>query len=464
MLVAGATPVVAQRPLPPDSLVRAITRQRVDERRNVGIAVGLIDADGRTRSFAYGRGAGDAPLDEHSLFEIGSITKTFTGAILADMVAKGSVRLDQPVGELLPAGTVIPSRGGRQITLADLATHTSGLPRLPGNLEPRDQANPYADYDGKRLLDFLARYQLPRDIGAQYEYSNLGVGLLGYALAAKAGMTYEQLVTDRILRPLGMRETASLLSPELRRRLAPGHGPDGLPVRNWELDALAGAGSLRSSVHDMLRYVAANIDPRASQLGPALVATHAKRFQTAQPNVSIGLTWNRVVAPSGDTLLIHNGGTAGYLTFVGFDPRRRVGVVVLSNSAVSVDDIGLHLLDQRIPLTKAPAVRKEIALSADALQRFVGEYPLAPNFVITITRTGDKLFAQATGQPQFALFAEAEAKFFFKVVDAQLEFETDATGNVTAVVLVQNGARQRAPKRGTGSTMRVPGAGGSGNP
>ena len=452
-LAFAVRPLAAQQ-LPADSVVRAIIRQRVDEGRNVGIAVGLVDADGRMRSVAYGRGAAGAPLDEHSLFEIGSITKTFTAALLADMVARGMVRLDQPVADLLPAGTIIPRRGDRQITLLDLATQSSGLPRMPDNFAPKDAANPYADYDGARLLSFLARYQLTRDIGAKYEYSNLGVGLLGYALATHSGVTYERLITDRILRPLGLTETAITLRPTLREHLAPGHDPGGTPVKNWDLDALAGAGALRSSVHDMMRYVAANIDPSSSTLGPALAATHGKRFQTEQPNVSIGLAWHRLVTPAGDTVLMHNGGTAGYLTFVGFDPRRRIGVVVLSNSAVSVDDIGVHLLDTRMPLTKTPVARKEIALPAEALERFVGAYPLAPTFTITITRNGDRLLAQATGQPQFPLFAEANTKFFLKVVDAQIEFETDSTGAVTALVLVQNGARQRAPRIAptTGST------------
>jgi CubicO group peptidase (beta-lactamase class C family) len=199
----------------------------------------------------------------------------------------------------------------------------------------------------------------------------------------------------------------------------------------------------------MLRYMSANIDPSASTLGPVLAATHAKRFQTDQPSLSLGLAWHRVLSPTGDTVVWHNGGTGGYRTFVGFDPVRRVGVVVLSNTATSVDDLAMHLLDERVPLMKATARHTEIALPAGALQRFVGKYPLAPTFVIAITRDGDKLLLQATGQPAFQLFAEAATKFFLKDVDAQIEFETDTTGNVTALVLVQNGARQRAPRVAT---------------
>ena len=450
LAVAYATAADCQRPLPPDSVARAIVRDRVDAKRNAGIAVGLIDSNGQTRTVAYGPGAGGTPLDDHSVFEIGSITKTFTSTILGDMVTKGTVRLDEPVAELLPKGTVIPSRAGRQITLVDLATHSSGLPRMPDNFAPKDATNPYADYDGAHLLAFLSRYQLQRDIGAQYEYSNLGAGLLGFALAKKAGQSYEQLVTDRVIRPLGMSETAITLTPAMRAHLAPGHDPSGKAVNNWDLDALAGAGAIRSTVHDMMRYVWANVDPSSTTIGPALAATHVKHFQPTQPTLSLGLAWHRLTTPRGDTIFMHDGGTAGYSTFVAFDPVRRVGVVVLSNTSSSVNDIGLHLLDESLPLAPPPApptVHKEITLPASSLQRFVGEYPLAPTFSITITRDGDALWAQATGQEKFRIYPEAETKFFLKELDAQLEFETDASGNVTGLVLVQGGGRQHASKK-----------------
>lgn len=443
-----ASPLGAQADparLPHDSVVRRIIAERVDAKRNASIVVGLIDRDG-PRVVAAGIGANGRPADAHTLYEIGSITKTMTAALLADMAARGEVRLDQAVTELLPAGATMPSRNGREITLADLATHTSGLPRLPSNLAPRDPANPYADYDSTRLLDFLRGYALPRDVGDRFEYSNLGVGLLGWVLARRAGKPWEELVAERVLAPLGMRSTAATLLPPLRSRLAPGHDPAGTPVRNWELDALAGAGALRSSVDDMLRYIAANLAPPATPLGRALAATHAGRAAVTGTNRSVGLAWMRAPLPSGDTVIAHNGGTAGYLSFTGFDRRRGVGVVVLTNTVNGIDDLGMHLL-AGLPLAPLPVARTEITLSPEALDRFVGDYPLAPTFVMAVRRDGAVLTLQATGQPAFRIFPEAPTKFFLKVVDAQLEFETDATGAVTGVVLVQNGMRQRAPKR-----------------
>ena len=445
-LALAAAPAAAQYALPTDSVVRATITDRVDAKRSSGIAVGLIDADGKRRFIAYGSGANGAALDEHAVFEIGSVTKTFTGSLLADMVARGEVRLDQPVAELLGPGAVIPERNGRKITLVDLATQSSGLPRMPNNFAPADPANPYADYDGTRLLAFLAGHQLTRDVGEKYEYSNLGMGLLGFALARKANMSYERLVTERIFRPLGMRESAVMLTPELTARLAPGHDEAFNPQRTWDIDALAGAGAVRSTVSDMMRYLAAHMDSTSKPLGRTLAMTHGRRFGTMQPNMSLGLAWHRLNNMSGDTLVWHNGQTGGYHSWVGYNPARRVGIVMLSNSAANIDDIALHFMDERIPLIKPPVKRPEIAVAAEVLEQYVGVYRLAPTFAITVTRDGAQLSIQATGQPTFPVFAEAEGKFFLKVVDAQIEFTKDGTGAVDALILVQNGARQRAPK------------------
>jgi CubicO group peptidase (beta-lactamase class C family) len=184
------------------------------------------------------------------------------------------------------------SRSGlsrRASPLLDLTTQVSGLPRQPANLSPRDSTNPYADYSVQQLYTFLSGYELTRDIGAEYEYSNLGVGLLGHALALKAGMSYEELVRRRILAPLGMRETAITITPALRSRLAPGHDAEGNVVANWDLPTLAGAGALRSTARDMLIFLAANLDSMATPLSRTLRQTHAARHSTNNPDLQIGL-------------------------------------------------------------------------------------------------------------------------------------------------------------------------------
>ena len=424
-----------------DSAIRAVIRDRVDAKRSSGIAVGILDPDGRTRVFAYGTSGTSRPLDDQSVFEIGSITKTFTATTLADMVVKGEVKLDDPVAKYLPATAHVPSRNGREITLVDLATQSSGLPRMPSNFAPKDQTNPYADYTEQQAIDFVSSYQLARDVGAKYEYSNLGMGLLGIALARREGLSYEALVRKHVIDPLGMNDTRVTFTPSMRERLALGHGENGAVVNKWDIPGLAGAGALRSTVSDMLRYLQANVDPSHTTLTPAIAMAHAKRYATDNPNLSLGLAWHIVRTPAGSTITWHNGGTGGYRTFIGFDSVRHAGVVVLSNSATSVDDIGLHLIDPRVPLTPAPVkvARTEITLAPQVLDRYVGDYELAPNFHIIVTREGTDLFGQPTGQDKVQLFAEKEDAFFLKVVDAQIVFTKDSSGNVTGMVLKQNG-------------------------
>ena len=193
-----STLVSAQGHFPSDEAIREIARQTGTLSGKVGIVVGVLEADGTRRVITVG----DAPYDGRTLFEIGSITKVFTGILLAEMAERGNVRLEQPVAELLPGDVVVPSRHGRQIRLVDLSTHSSGLPRMPDNFTPADPGNPYADYTVAKLYDFLRRHELRRDIGVEAEYSNVGVGLLGHALARRAGTSYEALVTARILDPL----------------------------------------------------------------------------------------------------------------------------------------------------------------------------------------------------------------------------------------------------------------------
>ena len=437
-------------PIPPDSEIRKVLVERIDTfHHGVGIVVGVIEPQGR-RIVAYGAlNQGDArPLNGDTIFEIGSVTKVFTSLLLADMVQRGEVALSDPVAKFLPADVKVPERGGRLITLVDLSTHTSGLPRLPSNLQPKNSANPYADYTVEQLYQFLSTYQLTRDIGSQFEYSNLGGGLLGLALARRAGMDYEALVRARVTGPLGMNSTGITLTPEMKARLAVGHNEKLAATSNWDLPTLAGAGALRSSVNDMLTFLAANLGYVKSPLAPAMASMLASRRTTGNPSTGeIGLGW-LIVKPSGNEIVWHNGGTGGYRSFIGFEPKTGVGVVVLSNTftAAGIDDIGMHLLDSHAPLLPPPKEHKEITVDPKLFDAYLGQYQLAPNFILTITREGDKLFAQATGQPKFQIFPESEREFFLKVVDAQITFETDSTGRATSLTLHQNGANLPAKR------------------
>lgn len=423
--------------------VRRLIQSRIDDKR-LASAILTLDQPGRDRiTVAVGDERAGKEVDEQSVFEIGSITKVFTGILLADMVLRGEVRLDQPVAELLPADERMPTRGGKVITLEQLSTQTSGLPRLPSNMAPKDVSNPYADYTVAQMYQFLRGHELRRDPGVQYEYSNLGVGLLGHVLALRAGKSYEELVRERILQPLGMTSTAITLTSDMRARVAQGHDPAGTSVPLWDLPTLAGAGALRSTVADMRRFIAAAASPPDNQIGRAIRMSIEPRF-TVNQALTLGLNWHRI-AMAGDTIVWHNGGTGGYHTFAGFNTRTRATVVMLTGSTQDNDDIPRHLVLPAFPL--ATFVKHvEIKLPVDTLRGYVGTYRLAPTFAITITEENGALFLQATDQPKFPLFAEAMDKFFLRVVDAQIEFVRGATGRVAELILVQNGARQRASR------------------
>ena len=421
--------------------IRSILANRVSERRAVGMVVGTIDEKGRA-VIGYGKLAQDRDQepDGDTVFEIGSITKVFTSLLLADMVERGEVKPDDPVSKLLPPSVTVPSRNGRQITLLDLSMQISGLPRLSDNMKPADPENPYADYDPPKLYDFLSRYKLARDIGEKYEYSNLAVGLLGHALAVKSGLSYEQLVRRRILEPLGMNSTTITLSDSPKKRLATGHDASLKPVKNWDFDALAGAGALRSTANDMLKFLAANLELTDTPLRAAMRRMRSVHRETGTPDLEIAMAWH-IFHKFGTDIVWHNGGTAGYRSFTGFDPAKKRGVVVLCNTFLDSDDVGLHVLESQFPVAKlsAPKERQEIALDQKVLESYVGEYELAPTFSIKITRNATRLLAQATDQPAFELFAEREGEFFLKVVDAQITFTKDESGVVSSLTLHQNG-------------------------
>jgi CubicO group peptidase (beta-lactamase class C family) len=452
LLATAAHGTFAQTPaaMPKDDQIRKLLVDRIDvQQLGIGLVVGVIDAQGK-RIVSYGSAAAGSrqPLNGQSVFEIGSATKVFTALLLADAVQRGEVALTDPISRYLPADVKAPVRGGRQITLEDLATHTSGLPRLPSNLAPADPTNPYADYTVAQLYAFLSSYELPRDIGARYEYSNLGVGLLGHLLARRAGVDYETLVRTRITQPLGMTSTAIGLSATMKPRLVAGHNAGRVAVPLWDIPTLAGAGALRSSADDLLTFLAAQLGLAPTPLSTTAASMLATRRPSGQAGLDIALGWHLLKTPGGGEIAWHNGGTGGYRSFIGFDRANRTGVVVLSNmsTAAGADDIGRHLLDPGFPLMQATAARKAITVTEEVLEGYVGRFALAPSFIITITREGTRLFLQATNQPRFELFAESERKFFLKEVDAQVTFEADEKGRAARLILHQGGANQPAKR------------------
>ena len=370
--------------VPTDAEIHKVLVDRVgSENLGIGIVVGVIDSSGR-RVIAYGSLAknDNRRLDGNTVFEIGSMTKVFTSLVLMDMARRGEVALNDPISKYLPSTVKVPERNGRQITFADVSTQSSGLPRLPANMHPKDPNNPYADYSVQQMYDFLSGYQLTRDIGSQYEYSNLAVGLLGHVLSLRAGMNYEALIRSRISDPLGMADTRITLTPGMKARLAVGHSEAAAPVANWDLPTLAGAGALRSTANDILTFLAANLGFIKTPLAPDMADETSIRRPTTIPDTEIAYAWH-IQTKDGKSVIWHNGGTGGYRTFMGFDPKARVGVVALANisTPAGVDDIALHLLNPSNALLKIapPAEHKEITLDPNLFDRYVGVYQLGPN-------------------------------------------------------------------------------------
>ena len=334
-----------------DADLLAMMKTRVDvDHAGTGMVVGIIDAQG-SHVLAYGSlSEGGAPVDADSVYEIGSITKVFTATILSDMALRGELSLADPVARYLPTAAAPPAFGGRQITLVDLSSQVSGLPSIPGNLAPRDDDNPFADYTVAQLYEFVHGFTPTRAAGERYEYSNAGVGLLGHVLTLRAGVDYETLVRQRITGALGMDSTAVALTPAMRRHLATGYGMPGLAAANWDMPALAGMGALRSSTTDMLKFVAANMGLRKSPLYGAMQAARQPRHAIeGREGASVALGWH-VLEQHGSHIVWHNGGTGGYRTYIGFDPGTQRGVVLMSNSHMGSDDIARRALNSAFPL------------------------------------------------------------------------------------------------------------------
>lgn len=392
--------------------VEAILRERVTAGVMKDPAAGVINAKGEVATFG--------PAE--AVYEIGSITKVFTAVLLADMVERGEVALQDPVAKYLPQTVKMPERGGKQIALLDLVTHKSGLPRLPANLQPKDVANPYADYTVEALYSFLTSYTLPRDIGTQFEYSNLGVGLLGHVLALRAGKTYEELLKERVLAPLGMAATGIAVKDPI----VAGHDEKLLPAKNWDLPALAGAGALRSNMKDMLLFAGAACGGRKTKLDAAFARTRGP----------IALAW----AKNGEDVFSHGGGTGGYRSFLACSVKTGAASVVLSNVAIGVEDVGLHLLEPaRFALNP---VKKPVVVPPAVLAKYVGRYELAPGFTLTVTQEGSQLLAQATGQGRFELFPSGEREFFARVAPVEVTFAADG-----AQLTLKQGGRETVAKR-----------------
>ncbi len=446
--LAGAqfTPGTASNALPSDADIRKILTERVDtlagRQDGIGIVVGIISPEGR-RVIPYGHSnqADPRPLGGDTPFEIGSVSKVFTALLLADMVRKGEVALADPVAKYLPAGVKIPERNGRSITLADLATHASGLPFMPDQL-PAFKTSAAADNSDALLYRFLARYQLTRDPGTEWDYSNIGYWLLGQALATRAGIDYESLLRTRVLAPLKMKNTAITLPAKLKARLAVGHNAVLQPSVSFSsvsiYSAMPAAGGLVSTVNDLLTFLAVAMSYEHSPLTPSMSAMLSTRHPINGAGSEQALGWV-VTGKDDDQLVMHDGFTWGYASYVAWDPKTRTGVVVLSNQLTSVDDIGRQLLRPNT-LLEPPTVTRhtEIKLASAVLDNYAGQYEAKGVGVFNVTRGNGFLTIQLPadwGLPQLRLRPETQRDFFVAELPVRVTFQTDSEEHVSGLLL-----------------------------
>ena len=398
-----------------------------------GAAVAWVDADG-TAFFSSGTmaAADPRPITPDTQFEIGSVSKVFTALLLAESEHLGKVsRNDAAAKYLLPAGD--PAQAAlAKITLLSLTTHTAGLPRLPANIGPNPDGvpQPYATYDRALMVEALRFYGPSAVVGKNEAYSNFGAAVLGEALAAAWDTSYADALREHVLAPLGMEATTvGLTGAPPPADLAPGHAGNQV-VPNWTFQAFAPAGALRSSARDMALFLTASLNQHNGPLHTAFESTlqpeHALDDMTGQ----IGLGW-MLTDDANNPVAWHNGGTAGSRSFVAFSRKTGAGIAILSNISRGSEALGFGLLGAKLPAPKHEPIKN----AAD----FIGNYPLSSVFAISITEVNGALRGQATGQPPFGMREISPDYFSVMGVAAQISFERDGAGKVTALVLHQNG-------------------------
>ncbi|NZA27602.1 serine hydrolase [Luteimonas sp. SJ-92] len=422
-------------------LAATLDRRLSGDRTGACFAAAVVDAGQVARAWRCADPADRDRIGADAAFEIGSVAKTMTAALLADLIVGGEGSLDDPLADWLPETAAMPVFEGRPILLRHVVAHTSGLPRLPPGMEDADFRDPYAALDLEGLRAALGRTTLTRAPGMEFEYSNFAAMLLSWAVAHRAGEDLETLLDRRLFTPLGMDGAHVVQRPD-GVRAAAGHTAEGQATPPWRFHVdLAGAGGVRATLDDMVRYVQAQlgqieVEPR---LDAALKMTRAPLAGTeARP-----MAMNWLLAPlDGRSVHVHEGGTGGFSSYVALDTGRERGVVVLSDTALhelgGLGDIGNHLLDARLPLGK-PRTASAVELTPEALAGYAGEYPLMPGFSLLVRERAGVLYAQATGQDEFPLEARADDVFEAPAFGIEIRFRRDGGDRVDALELHQGG-------------------------
>jgi CubicO group peptidase (beta-lactamase class C family) len=323
---------------PLDRQVDIAVRPYMRQQATTGLSIGILRA-GKTYFYGYGetaKGNGTKP-DEHTIFEIGSISKTFTATLLAIAVNNGKLKLEDPVNRYLPDSIPSLEFEGVPVTLKTLSNHSSGIPIMPTNFYSSDPNNPFKDYAVLDLFSFYKYLHLTRKPGEKYEYSNVAVGTLGVILEKVFGKGYESLITDSICKPLGMSDTEQFIKKNDSVRFAKGYTESGSYISQWDLKALPGAGAIRSTAEDLLKYADGNMGNAPNSLMQAFKLTHMVTFNDGTNKVGLG--WH-YLKNGEEELLFHNGGTGGFRSYLALNPQKKFAVVILSNTAIGTEGVG----------------------------------------------------------------------------------------------------------------------------
>lgn len=428
-----------------EAQVRKLANPYVEHEQVVGLSVGVIK-DGKSVTVHLGRMRADGPTpDDDTIYELGSVSKVFTGILAADSIVQGKMRLDQPAQELLPATVTMPGDQAHPVTVKHLLTHQSGLPPIADNMPNVNSQNPYVGYTSELMYEFLSGHKLQRKAGSKAEYSNLGMSLAGHLVCRSAGLDYDQLLKQRLTGPLKMSSTGVTLGDDVKDQVATPYIGVGTPGVLWDFEDLPGAGGVRSTTADMLRFAAAHIEPADDAAGQAIELAWKKHQTGGGDAHAMGLAWQI----AGDRMTRwHNGQTLGSHSILLINRQIKCAVVVLSNTAsMELDRLGQDVMQLLAGAHVEPRTfSKYITVADDVMQKYVGRYELTPQLVFTVSVKTGKLMVGLTGQPELPIYAKSETKWEYKAVPASIEFQLDDDGKCQSLELTQNGATHSAKK------------------
>ena len=432
----------AAQPVPADAdLTETVSARLLGDRTGACFAVALID-DRVRRTIVCANEATARDINSNTAFEIGSISKTMTAAILAGLIEEGRLALDDPLSRILPDDVALPEFDGQPIRLRHIVTHSSGLPPLPSQMQFADPTDPYAALTEQALLDSLSDVELSRAPGTAFEYSNFAMMVLSYGLAHYTGNTFDQLLMEYVTAPSGMLQTYTQSPPE-GVHPAQGHTQNGTATGAWNFNAnTAGVGGVRATLDDMIRYAEANLGKGNPEAAGHFQTTHAAIGTFS--GTTMGMNWIHV--PLGErSLLMHEGGTGGFSSLLALDPDASRAVVILSDTSVNAINglagLAMHLLDPAYPL---PPPRTLAEPAADLLEQLSGQFVLEGGLGMTVTHEDGALFIQATGQPRFRMLYDSAGDFFPEAFDALLRPQPTAQGY--RFVWVQGGGAIQATR------------------